>query len=65
MSLFSQRHVEEDTEVEDFYDVTFVEISREDVESYFENGGLTAYLWLNDEMEIEKAVIWGITTVIE
>ena len=65
MSLFSQRHVEKDTEVEDFYDVTFVEINREDVESYFENGGLTVYLWLNDEMEIEKAIIWGITTVIE
>ena len=59
MSLFSQRHVEEDTEVEDFYDVTFTEISRADVESYFENGGMPAYLWLNDEMEIEKSCHLG------
>lgn len=65
MSLFSQRHVEDGTEVEDFYNVTFTEIRREDVEPYFDNGGLTAYLWLNDAMEIEKAVIWGVTTVTE
>ena len=65
LTLFSQRYVEDDMEIEESYDVSFTELTKEDLEYCFESGGMTAFIWLNNMMEIEKAVIWGINTVIE
>jgi len=65
MTLFSQRYVEDDMEIEESYDISFTELTKADVEYIFENGGVPAFLWLNDAMEIEKAVIWGMNTVVE
>jgi hypothetical protein len=65
LSLHCLRKVEDEQEYEESYDVSFTELTREDMEYYLENGGLTSFLWLNEEMEIEKVVVWGITTVFE
>ena len=65
LSLFSQKVVEDGVETEESYDVSFTELSREDMKYFFENGSTTAYLWLNEEFVIEKAVVWGINTVSE
>ena len=63
--LFSQRTVNDGVEAERSYDVSFTELTREDMEYIFENGGTPAFLWLNENMEIEKAVIGGMNTVVE
>ena len=65
LSLHCLRKVEDEQEYEESYDVSFTELTEKDMEYYLENGGMTAFLWLNDEMEIEKVVFWGITTVFE
>lgn len=58
LTVFSQWKEENGSSYEDSYDVSFTEINREEAEYYFEDGGATAFLWLNDDMEIEKVVFW-------
>ena len=65
MTLFSQRTVEDDMEIEQSYNVSFNEITRSVADTIFENGGAPAFLWINEKMEIEKAVFWGLNTVVE
>lgn len=65
LNLFSQWAVIDGVEEEQSYDAAYTELTKEDMEYIFENGGAPAYLWLNENMEIEKAVLWGMDTVIE
>ena len=66
LDIFSVWTVEKDGyEMEQSYDVSFTEIGKMDVEDMMENGGASGYLWLNEEMEIEKVVIFGMTSVYE
>ncbi len=63
--IFSQMEVADDLANEIYYDASYNEISLSDFEAYFENGSTTAYMWLNGDMEIEKIVVFGMTTVTE
>ena len=65
LSLFSQREVADDLENEISYELSYDGLSPEDLQFYMDQGGATAYLWLNEDMEIEKVVIFGMTSLTE
>lgn len=65
LKLFSQMKAVDGMENEVYYDVSYNEISASDIKDYLDQGGATAYLWLNDDMEIEKVVVFGMTKVTE
>ncbi len=65
LTIFSQMEVTDGLANELYYEVSYNEISLLDFEAYFENGAPTAFMWLSDDMEIEKIVVFGMTTVTE
>lgn len=63
LTLFSETEVHDGLENELNYDVSFTELSFADVEYYLQQGTATAFIWLNENMEIEKVVLFGMTIV--
>ena len=65
LTITSWRTVDGDLENEDRYEKSFKEFNEEDLAYVRENGGGTAFLWFNDQMEIEKVLFWGENAIVE
>ena len=65
LTITSWRTTDGELENEDRYEKSFKEFNEEDLAYVRENGGGTAFLWFNDQMEIEKVLFWGENAIVE
>lgn len=63
LSVHSFRTIQGEQEYEEFYNLAYKEFSREDIQALEDCGSGTAFLWFNDELEVEKILFHGATSV--
>ena len=56
---------EDEWEYEESCDVAFTEIDREEVQCILDSGTGTAFVWFDDELKVEKIVLYGQISVTE
>lgn len=59
LSIKSFNSIQDDQEYEEYYDVKYFEIGSEELENIIENGALSALLWFDDNLKVEKIVFYG------
>ena len=65
MVVQSFRTIEDESEYEESYDVSFTEIGKTDLEYILDAGAGLAFIWFNDDMQVEKIVFFGENAVTE
>jgi len=63
LSIISYNSIQDDQEYEEYYEVDFNEMSKEDLENILESGSGSALLWFDDNLNVEKIMFYGQVSV--